>query len=78
MTYGSELSKTQNRIFTIGIIFAVGLLFIALTQPVWNAKKLIQQEKDDCKAVHGILIIDHGMFGDTYSCNPDYSKGVQQ
>jgi hypothetical protein len=76
--YGNEMSKTGNRLFIIGLVIAMGLLFVVLSQPVWNSKHLISQQESDCKAVHGVEIVDHGMFGDTYSCNAYLDKGVKQ
>lgn len=78
MTYGKEFNTVENKLFIGGIIFAMLLLFVALSQPVWNSKKLIQQKTDDCKAVHGVLIIDHGTFGDTYSCQPRFDRGIKE
>ena len=74
MTYGKELSKTQNIFWTGGIIFVGVLLFVVLSQPIWNAKHLINQQESDCKAQNGVEIVDHGMFGDYYSCQPYLDK----
>lgn len=60
--------------FWFMVVPALVLLFVVLTQPVWNAKHLIQQQTDDCKKVGGVQIIDHGMFGDTYSCQQRLDK----
>lgn len=76
-TYGKEVSKAQNHIY-IGVAICIGvLLFVVLMQPVWNAKQLIGQQAADCKKVGGVQVIDHGMFGDTYSCEPRLDKGVK-
>lgn len=29
---------------------------------------------NDCKLRHGVLIVDHGLFGDTYSCESRLDK----
>lgn len=77
MIYGNEMSKTQNTMFTIGLVFAMGLLFIVMTQPVWNSTKMIADFKAKCDAQHGVQYVHHGMFGDTYECLPLLDKGIQ-
>lgn len=66
-TIGKE-SKIEKYMFWFMIVPALILLFVALSQPVWNANNLISQQENDCKARHGIEIVDHGLFGNTYSC----------
>jgi hypothetical protein len=73
--YGVKSTRLQERLFMAGLIFTMVLLFIVLSQPVWNAKHLIQQQTNDCKKVGGVQVIDHGMFGDTYSCQPRLDRG---
>jgi hypothetical protein len=68
-------SNTEKVLMWVTIASSV-LLFVVLTQPAWNSKKLIEQQTNDCKKVGGVQIIDHGMFGDTYSCEPHLDKGV--
>lgn len=58
----------NNKFFIAGITVIATLVFVALSQPAWNSKHLIRQTTDDCKQRHGVLIVDHGMFGDNYSC----------
>lgn len=76
-TYIEGPAGITEKIFMWMAIAAVLLLGVVLMQPVWNAKHLIQQQTDDCKKVGGVQIIDHGMFGDTYSCQPRLDRGVK-
>lgn len=73
---GREDNVTKY-LFWLLVVPTMLLLFVVLAQPVWNAKHLIQQQTDDCKKVGGVQIIDHGLFGDTYSCQPRLDRGVQ-
>lgn len=70
MTYGGQESKGQKYMFWFMVVPAMVLLFVALSQPAWNGKKMLAQLKTDCAAQHGVLLDDKVMFGDNYSCAP--------
>lgn len=76
MTHYGQQSKLEDKLWVAMTIFCGLLLFVALSQPIWNANNMIKQQTEDCKKVGGVQIIDHGIFGDTYSCQPRLDKGV--
>lgn len=78
MTYGHEPSKLENRLYIAGAILIGLLLFVVLSQPVWNSKRMISDFKARCDAQHGVQYVHHGMFGDTYECLPLLDKGIKQ
>ena len=49
------------------ILLAIGL-FIALSQPIWNSKKLIEEFKSDCGKRGGVLLENKELFGTEYKC----------
>lgn len=57
--------------FVLGLLVLLG---VVLAQPAWNSKHLIAQITSDCKQRRGVLIVDHGMFGNTYSCESRLDK----
>lgn len=73
-TYIEKSSKIEKYLFWGILVPTIVLLFVVLSQPAWNSKKLIQQQTQDCKKVGGVQIIDHGLFGDTYSCEARLGK----
>lgn len=73
-TYAEKPDPILKWMFWPLVIPALIMLFIALSQPAWNGKKLIAQQTADCKKRGGVQIIDHGLFGDTYSCESRLDK----
>lgn len=71
--YGGE-DKVGRYMFWFFVVPVLILLGVVLAQPIWNAPHLINQVTVDCKARHGVLIVDHGMFGDYYSCQSRLDK----
>lgn len=70
MTYIEQEDKVTKWMFWLMGVPAMILLFVVLSQPAWNGKKMLAQLKTDCAKQHGVLLDDKGMFGDTYSCAP--------
>jgi len=66
--YADKEDPVEKWLFWLLVVPALVLLFVALSEPAWNSKKLITQQTADCKKRGGVQIIDHGLFGDTYSC----------
>lgn len=62
----------------IGVMLAMGLLFIALTQPVWRGDEMIAEMKANCDKVGGIILEHKGMFGTSYECSPRYDQGIKK
>jgi hypothetical protein len=72
-TIGKNPDGIEKMLFGF-VILALLILGMALSQPIWNAPHLINQFNSDCKKQGGIEIVDKGMFGNTYSCNPWLGK----
>lgn len=51
-----------------GVIAALGLLLVAMTQPVWRGEAMINELKADCSKRHGIVLEHKKMFGTSYEC----------
>lgn len=66
--------KIEKFMFWGLVVPALILLGVVLSQPAWNSKKMIAQITSDCSQRHGILIVDHEMFGDDYSCESRLDK----
>ena len=52
----------------IGVMLALGLLFVVLTQPVWRGDEMIAELKSDCAKVGGVMLEHKKMFGTSYEC----------
>lgn len=66
-TYGSK-SGIIDKIGFAGVIGALILLFIALTQPIWNGRDMVAELKSDCDRRGGVVLQHKFMFGDSYEC----------
>lgn len=69
MTIGSEPGLT-SKIGSAGVMVALVLLFVALSQPAWRGEAMAAEFKSDCAKQRGVLLEHKGTFGTTYKCAP--------
>ncbi len=58
----------QNKLQTALIILLAIVAFIALSQPVWRGKEMIEELKSDCDKRGGVMLEHEKMFGTNYKC----------
>lgn len=74
---GSE-PNWVDKIGFIGVVLALILLFVAMSQPVWRGQEMLAEYKANCDKVGGVILERHGMFGTSYECSPRYDQGIKQ
>lgn len=74
--YISSPERPQwQKVLLIALFIILGLaLFATLTQPAWRGQQMIARYKADCTQRHGVLIMHHQTFGDSYSCESYLGK----
>jgi hypothetical protein len=68
MTEMSGESKFEKGMFWFGIVPALVLLFVVLSQPAWRGEEMIAELRSDCDKVGGVMLEHKKMFGTSYEC----------
>lgn len=77
MTYGSE-PNWVDKVGFIGVMLALGLLFVVLSQPAWRGEEMLAEMRANCDKVGGIMLETKNFLGTTYECSPRYDQGIKQ
>lgn len=51
-----------------GVIVALVLLFIGLTQPAWRGEEMVAELRSDCDKRGGVMLEHEKTFGTSYEC----------
>lgn len=57
-----------EKIGMVGLVIPLGLLFIAMSQPMWRGEEMKQDFVADCNKRSGVLLIHKKMLGTSYKC----------
>lgn len=66
--YGVKESKLEKGMFWFGVVPALLLLFVTLSQPAWRGEEMVAELKSDCAKVGGVMLEHKKMFGTSYQC----------
>lgn len=66
--YLHKESKLEKGMFWFGVVPALVLLFVVLTQPAWRGEAMLAEMRANCDKVGGVMLEHKGMFGNTYQC----------
>lgn len=61
-----------EKVMFVGVILALGLLFVALSQPAWRGEEMVAELKAHCDQRGGIVLESKKMFGTSYECVEDW------
>lgn len=58
-----------DKVGFVGVLLALGLLFVALMQPVWRGDEMVKEYKDKCALAEGKMYERKSWLGGTvYEC----------
>lgn len=63
-----------DKVLFAGVIAALVLLFVAMSQPAWRGEEMLAEYRANCDKVGGVMLETKGMFGTTYECSERYDK----
>jgi len=68
-TYGGGKSTWVDKVGMAGVIFALGLLFVAMSQPLWRGEEMVKEMKERCALAEGKMYERKSWLGGTvYEC----------
>lgn len=67
-TYGGGKETIVEKIMFAGVIGALILLFVVLTQPAWRGQEMLAEMRANCDKVGGVMLESKKMFGTSYEC----------
>lgn len=66
--YGGGNETVLEKLMFGGVIAAMALLFVSMTQPAWRGKEMLAEMQSKCDQVGGVMLKEKKMFGTTYEC----------
>lgn len=67
-TYGGGEQGILEKIMLGGVILALILLFVTLSQPAWRGEEMLAEMRANCDKVGGVMLESKKMFGTSYEC----------
>lgn len=66
--YIGHKETVVEKILFVGVILALCLLFVALTQPAWRGQEMLAEMRANCDKVGGVMLESKKVFGTSYEC----------
>lgn len=67
-TYIGTESTWVDKIGITGVILAMLLLFVAISQPMWRGQEMLAEMRSNCEKVGGVMLENKRMLGTSYEC----------